>query len=84
MYLLFIIIITNDIYEVKNLLGHTSVKTTERYAQFRLDRLAQDFKGAYQIRLEVEKVRNNGVSTQLISTQFNQIEESSSKNIAMS
>ena len=70
---------SNDIYEVRNLLGHTSVKTTEKYAQFNLDRLAQDFPSAYQIRLEVEKVRNNAVSTQLISTQFNQIEESSSK-----
>ena len=73
-------ITSNDIYEVKNKLGHTSVKTTERYAQFNLDRLAQDFPSAYQIRLEVEKVRKNGVSTQLISTQLKQIDKSSRDN----
>ena len=63
-------ITSNDIYEVKNLLGHTSVTTTERYAQFNLDRLAQDFPSAYQVRLEVEKVRQNSISTQTISTQY--------------
>tara|TARA_B110000438_G_C15735168_1_gene616002 strand:+ start:122 stop:1261 length:1140 start_codon:yes stop_codon:yes gene_type:complete len=66
-------ITSNDIYEVKNLLGHTSVTTTERYARFNLDRLAQDFPSAYKIRLEVEKVRKNGISTQLISTQHLQM-----------
>ena len=71
-------IISNDIYEVKNKLGHTSVKTTERYAQFNLDRLAQDFPSAYAIRLEVEKVRKNAINTPLINTPFNQIKESSS------
>ena len=38
------------------MLGHASVKTTEKYAQFNLDRLAQDFPTAYKIRLEVEKI----------------------------
>ena len=71
-------IISNDIYEVKNKLGHTSVKTTERYAQFNLDRLAQDFPSAYQVRLQVEKVRNNAISTQLISTQLIEIDKTSS------
>ena len=71
-------ITSNDIYEVKKLLGHTSVKTTEKYAQFNLDRLAQDFPSAYQIRLEVEKVRNNGVNTPLINTPLSISEESSS------
>ena len=61
-------ITSNDIYEVKNLLGHTSVTTTERYAQFNLDRLAQDFPSAYQVRLEVEKVRKNGSDTPLGDT----------------
>ena len=61
-------ITSNDIYEVKNLLGHTSVTTTERYAQFNLDRLAQDFPSAYQIRIEVEKVRKNGSGTPLSGT----------------
>ena len=61
-------ITSNDIYEVKNLLGHTSVTTTERYAQFNIDRLAQDFPSAYQIRLEVEKVRENAINTPLINT----------------
>ena len=55
-------------------MGHTSVKTTEKYAQFNIDRLAQDFPSAYQIRLEVEKVRENAVSTQLISTQFDDLQ----------
>ena len=73
-------IVSNDIYEVKNRLGHTSVKTTEKYAQFNLDRLAQDFPSAYQVRLEVEKVRKNGVNTHLINTQFKEIQESSSMN----
>tara|TARA_Y100000593_G_scaffold81394_1_gene152297 strand:- start:338 stop:1468 length:1131 start_codon:yes stop_codon:yes gene_type:complete len=63
-------ITSNDIYEVKNLLGHTSVTTTERYAQFNLDRLAQDFPSAYQVRLEVEKVRKNGSGTQISGTQY--------------
>ena len=67
-------ITSNDIYEVKNRLGHTSVKTTEKYAQFNIDRLAQDFPSAYQIRLEVEKVRENAVNTQLINTQFDDIQ----------
>ena len=74
-------IVSNDIYEVKNLLGHTSVKTTERYAQFNVDRLAQDFPSAYQIRLEVEKVRKNGINTQLINTQFIDLEKSSSSKL---
>ena len=77
-------ITSNDIYEVKNLLGHTSVKTTEKYAQFNLDRLAQDFPSAYQVRLEVQKVRKNSINTTLINTTLNQIEDSSSENIAMS
>ena len=72
-------ITTNDIYQVKNLLGHTSVKTTERYAQFNLDRLAQDFPSAYKIRLEIQKVRENGVKSTLIKTTLKEIEESSSK-----
>tara|TARA_Y100000593_G_C4301812_1_gene333766 strand:+ start:1083 stop:2240 length:1158 start_codon:yes stop_codon:yes gene_type:complete len=70
-------IITNDIYEVKNLLGHTSVKTTERYAQFNLDRLAQDFPNAYEVRLEIEKVRKNAINTPLINTPFIDSEDSS-------
>ena len=57
-------IMSNDIYEVKNLLGHTSVTTTEKYAQFNLDRLKQDFPSAYEVRLKVEKVRKNGINTQ--------------------
>ena len=70
-------IITNDIYEVKNLLGHTSVKTTERYARFNVDRLAQDFKSAYQVRLEVQKVREKAISTPLISPPLMKFEETS-------
>ncbi len=63
-------LLSNDIYEVKNLLGHTSVTTTERYAQFNLDRLAQDFPSAYQVRLEVEKVRKNGSGNPLGGNPF--------------
>ena len=63
-------LLSNDIYEVKNLLGHTSVTTTERYAQFNLDRLAQDFPSSYKVRLEVEKVRKNGNDTPLSDTPF--------------
>ena len=73
-------IVSNDIYEVKNKLGHTSVITTEKYAQFNVDRLAQDFPSAYQVRLEVEKVRKNGISTPLISTPSINSKDSSSRN----
>lgn len=34
---------TRDIYYVKKLLGHSTVKTTEIYAEFNLDELSQDF-----------------------------------------
>ena len=70
-------ITSNDIYEVKNQLGHTSVKTTEKYAQFNLDRLAQDFPSAYKVRLEVEKVRKNAVKSTLIKSTLKGISESS-------
>ena len=71
-------IVSNDIYEVKNKLGHTSVTTTEKYARFNLDELAQDFPSAYQVRLEVDKVRKNAIDTPLSDTPFNQIKDSSS------
>jgi hypothetical protein len=58
-------------------LGHTSVTTTEKYARFNLDRLAQDFPSAYQIRLEVDKVRKNAVDTPLSDTPLMQIKDSS-------
>ena len=72
-------IITNDIYEVKTLLGHTSVKTTEKYAQFNKNRLANDFKKAYRVRLEIQKVRENAISDTIISDTFLQTTESSSE-----
>jgi len=34
---------TGNIYEVKVLLGHSSVKTTEKYAQFSMEELENDF-----------------------------------------
>ena len=68
-------IISKDIYEVKNLLGHTSVTTTERYAQFNIDRLAQDFPSAYKVRLEIEKVKENAIRTPLIRTPLKDIIE---------
>jgi len=34
---------TRDIYQVSKELGHTTVKVTEKYAQFRMKRLEQDF-----------------------------------------
>ena len=34
---------TRDIYRVKVLLGHSSVKTSEKYAQFDISQLDQDF-----------------------------------------
>ena len=43
-----------------------------------MDRLAQDFPRAYQVRLDVEKVRKNAINTPLINTPFNQIKDSSS------
>jgi hypothetical protein len=42
--------------------------------------LAQDFPSAYQVRLEVEKVRNNDKNTTLLNTTLMEIEKSSSKN----
>ena len=36
-------LITNDIYKVKQLMGHSSVTTTEKYAKFNRRRLASDF-----------------------------------------
>ena len=34
---------TKDIYRVKELMGHSSVTTTEKYARFKMRRLASDF-----------------------------------------
>jgi integrase len=36
-------LVTNDIYKVRELLGHNSVTTTEKYAKFNRRRLANDF-----------------------------------------
>ena len=36
-------LLTNDIYRVKQLMGHNSVTTTEKYAKFSRRRLASDF-----------------------------------------
>ncbi len=36
-------LLTNDIYKVKQLMGHNSVTTTEKYAKFSRRRLASDF-----------------------------------------
>ena len=36
-------LLTNDIYRVKQLMGHSSVTTTEKYAKFNRRRLASDF-----------------------------------------
>ena len=39
---------TKDIYKVCKKLGHSSVMTTEIYAKFELDNLAEDFKSLTQ------------------------------------
>ena len=62
--------------KLKHCLGHTSVTTTERYAQFNINRLSQDFPSAYKVRLEVDRVRKNGVNTPLMNTPIKQIEKS--------
>ena len=72
---------TNDIYEVKKLLGHSSIKTTERYAEFPIEQLKYDFPTAYELRLRIQEIRNNSISTQLISTQILKINESSSESL---
>ena len=61
-------ILTNSIYEVKKLMFHQSVTTTEIYANFNLDRLANDFPTDYRVRLEIEKLRKSSISTTQIST----------------
>ena len=60
-------IITNDIYEVKKLMGHTSVTTTEIYANFSLNRLKDDFPSDYSLRLEIDKIRESGIRGKDIS-----------------
>jgi len=60
-------IITNDIYEVKKLMGHTSVTTTEIYANFSLNRLKEDFPSDYSLRLEIDKIRESGIRGKDIS-----------------
>ena len=77
-------IVSKDIYEVKQLLGHTSVTTTERYAQFNMDRLAQDFPSAYKVRLEIDKVRDNYNRTPLIRTTLNELMDAPSEQVALS
>ena len=65
-------IITNDIYEVKKLMGHTSVTTTEIYANFSLNRLKEDFPSDYSLRLEIDKIRKNGISSKPFSSKKTQ------------
>ena len=65
-------IITNDIYEVKKLMGHTSVTTTEIYANFSLNRLKEDFPSDYSLRLEIDKIRKNGISSKHFSSKKTQ------------
>ena len=72
-------ITSNDIYEVSKLLGHSSVKTTERYARFNIDRLSQDFPTAFEVRLDIEKIRKKAISTPVISTPILKINQSSSE-----
>ena len=40
---------------------------------FTMDRLQKDFPSAYQVRLEVEKVRKNSINTPLFNTPIHQI-----------
>ena len=64
---------------MSKLLGHSSVKTTERYARFNIDRLAQDFPTAFEVRLDIEKIRKKAISTPVISTPILKINQSSSE-----
>ena len=50
---------TRDIYQVSKELGHTSVKITEKYAQFNLRRLAQDFPSLANNYLDRDSSRKN-------------------------
>ena len=54
-------IITNDILEVRDLLGHSKVTTTERYAKFKATELEPDFPIAFKVRAKVEKLRQNAL-----------------------
>ena len=54
------------------LLGHRSIKTTEIYANFSLNRLKEDFPSDYSLRLEIDKIRKNGISSKYFSSKKRQ------------
>jgi len=63
-------LLTNDIYRVKQLMGHNSVTTTEKYAKFSRRRLASDFSSLMPYIEEVEKrVKMPDVETLFVETQ---------------
>ena len=68
-------IITNDILEVRDLLGHSKVTTTERYAKFKPTELEPDFPIAFKVRAKVEKLRQNALLSADICRQVG-VEES--------
>ena len=63
-------LLTNDIYRVKQLMGHSSVTTTEKYAKFNRRRLASDFPSLMPFIEEVVKrVKMPNVETLFVETQ---------------
>ena len=53
---------THDLYLVCKELNHTTIKTTEKYAQFSLRRLEQDFTMLVKTEAIVKRVNNNRVN----------------------
>ena len=66
---------TRDIYQVSKELGHTSVKITEKYAQFNLRRLAQDFPSLANNYLDRDSSRKNELGAEKGAERLKKVDE---------